>query len=234
MSTLEGGGKIITDKLIFCVDAANIRSYVSGSTNWNDLSKTNSVGTLINGPIYNSSNGGSIIFDGINEYVSFDNTGQYTSPSITIEMLIKPSNVSLNYYENILRLDDGGLPALMLAFQDGGTTLSFGMFTSNDGYGELDVSINSQDYNGKWKHITATYTSGAKKLYVNSVLVGENLTLTGDLVPNNTAPLAIGTWLSNTSESFPGNISIVRIYSKALSQKEVIQNYKVTKSRFKL
>ena len=51
--------KIVTNGLVLCLDAANPKSYVSGSTKWNDLSKNYLNGTLTNGPTFNSANGGS-------------------------------------------------------------------------------------------------------------------------------------------------------------------------------
>ena len=216
------------------IDAANSRSYVISSTTWNDLTYNLNVGTLTNGTTYSTSNGGVLSFDGVDDYVYFSNSGQFTPPNISIEVWLKPNNTASPYNQNFLRLESGILPALLMAFQDGGNTLGFGMATSNDGYGELDVTINGSDYNGKWKHIMATYTSGAKKLYVNGTLVGQDLTLTGTLVPNNSNPMSIGSWILNTSESFNGDIAITRIYNKALSSTEVLQNYNAIKGRFGL
>ena len=78
MSTVEGSRSIITNGLVLYLDAANTKSYVSGSTTWNDLSRNNNTGTLINGSTFNSLNGGSIVFDGIDDRVSGTtiNTGQ--------------------------------------------------------------------------------------------------------------------------------------------------------------
>jgi hypothetical protein len=64
---------IVTDGLVLYLDAANVKSYVSGSTTWVDIAAGNNV-TLTNGPTFNSGNNGSIVFDGTNDYV------QVTSP----------------------------------------------------------------------------------------------------------------------------------------------------------
>lgn len=61
--------KIVTEGLVFYVDAANPKSFVNGNTTWNDLSRSGNNGTLTNGPTFDSSNGGSISFDGLNDYV---------------------------------------------------------------------------------------------------------------------------------------------------------------------
>jgi hypothetical protein len=53
--------RIVTDGLVLYLDAANTKSYVSGSTTWSDLSRSENSATLINGPTYSNANKGSII-----------------------------------------------------------------------------------------------------------------------------------------------------------------------------
>jgi hypothetical protein len=57
--------KIIQDGLVLYLDAANTKSYPTTGTTWTDLSRSGNNGTLINGPTFNSGNGGSIVFDGV-------------------------------------------------------------------------------------------------------------------------------------------------------------------------
>ena len=56
--------------IVLYLDAANTNSYSGEGTTWTDLSGQSNNGTLINGPTYNSGNGGSLVFDGSNDYVS--------------------------------------------------------------------------------------------------------------------------------------------------------------------
>ena len=67
MATI-GGSNIVTNGLVLALDAANRRSYISGSFVWNDISGNRNSGSLINGPTFDSANGGSIVFDGTNDY----------------------------------------------------------------------------------------------------------------------------------------------------------------------
>ena len=48
--------QVVTNGLVLCLDAANPRSYVSGSTNWFNLANTSISGSLTNGPTYSSNN----------------------------------------------------------------------------------------------------------------------------------------------------------------------------------
>ena len=65
--------KIVTDGLVLYLDAANNRSYPGSGTTWTDLSRGGNNGTLTNGPTFNGANGGSIVFDGTNDFIDCGN-----------------------------------------------------------------------------------------------------------------------------------------------------------------
>ena len=81
------GPNIVTDGLVLVLDAANPTSYISGSTTWRDLSGNNNSGSLVNGPTFNSVNGGSIVFDGSNDYVEISPVN--ASSQFTLNLWIK-------------------------------------------------------------------------------------------------------------------------------------------------
>jgi len=67
------GPNISTSGLVLALDAANTKSYPGSGTTWTDMSGNNNNGTLTNGPTFNSANGGSIVFDGSNDFVTLGN-----------------------------------------------------------------------------------------------------------------------------------------------------------------
>ena len=86
--------KIVTDGLVLALDAANRKSYNSGSTTWYDLSGNNNNGTLYNGPTFNSANSGSIVFDGVDDY----STSFISSPG---------SNFTISFWFNVISFGSG-------------------------------------------------------------------------------------------------------------------------------
>ncbi|MEK9696312.1 MAG: hypothetical protein VW270_11135, partial [Candidatus Poseidoniales archaeon] len=82
--------KIVTDDLVLCYDAANNRSYPKTGTTWTDLAGSND-GTLTNGPTFDTTNGGSIVFDGTNDRVA-----------IPLGSLPTPQNSSNFTYEAVV------------------------------------------------------------------------------------------------------------------------------------
>lgn len=68
MSTVQNVRNITRNGLVLLLDAANPKSYVSGSTSWNDLSLNQNITTLVNGPTYSSSFVGGVVFDSTDDY----------------------------------------------------------------------------------------------------------------------------------------------------------------------
>ena len=126
--SIQGNPFIIHDSsLVLSLDAANSKSYVSGSSTWSDLSGNNKTGTLTNGPTYTSSFGGGIVFDGVDDYATVSNplnqsnlSQEWTvnawfslssSPSNNAQYLVEGLNrgVAADWYTNgpLLYLNDG-------------------------------------------------------------------------------------------------------------------------------
>src|SRR6056300_1140553 len=82
--------KIITDGLVLCLDAGDKKSYSGSGTTWTDRSSQNN-GTLYNGPTFDSSKGGLLSFDGVNDYlqVDVDTTALNGDPSLSVDMFVR-------------------------------------------------------------------------------------------------------------------------------------------------
>ena len=75
--SVSGPGRVIDNGLVLYLDASNNKSIVSGSNTWFDVSRNGNNGTLTNGPAYSSANGGSIVFDGTNDFVTGSNSSDF-------------------------------------------------------------------------------------------------------------------------------------------------------------
>ena len=90
--SLNHSPKIVTDGLVLCLDAASRKSYPGSGTTWFDRSGNGNNGTLTNGPTFSSDNGGSIVFDGTNDYVNCGTTlGNFGTSNFTINFFFKTS-----------------------------------------------------------------------------------------------------------------------------------------------
>lgn len=221
------GPNIVTDGLVFAVDAANPSSYVSGSGVWKDQTVNQNNGTLINGPTFDSGNGGSIVFDGTDDYVTIQQTAGALSQTImTTEHWVKFD--AFNSGGDILLMDrtafNGptgietfilGSPKVVSVRGSGGTR--------HDG----NIGIST----GVWTHICVVFIAGQASIYVNGQFDTSGLIET---VQPSTHPMHIGNFPGYTIYNFDGKWATLKIYHKALSASEVTQNYNALKGRFGL
>jgi hypothetical protein len=221
--------KIVTDGLVLYLDAANSRSIVSGSTTWTDLSKNGNNGTLVGGPTFSSLNGGSIVFDGSDDYVSTSyfgsNSSNYTF-SVWYNPLGNVNTVPLG------RGRDGkgaGWSVTLGSDNTSGNRYRAGVVVGGVGY--IAYSTSPMTLN-QWVYLTGVLTiGGSLNLYVNGIFNNSIV------VPSGTLRTSTDGWVLGsitTINYYNSQVSTVQIYNRALSSSEVLQNYNTTKSRFGL
>jgi hypothetical protein len=157
--------KIVTDGLVLYLDAANSKSYPGSGTTWGDLSRGGNNGTLVNGPTFSSANGGSLVFNGTNQYASVLNT---TGINFTLACWISTTATSLtgtNAWQGngIIWSDVAGTASdFVLAILNN----QISWFTGNP-----DSSLNGSTIlnTGAWFYITAVKngSGSSKQVYVN-------------------------------------------------------------------
>jgi WD40 repeat protein len=221
--------QISLNGLVLCLDAANIKSYSGSGTSWTDLTGKGNNATLTNGPTYSSANCGSIVFDGVNDYV---NTVTATSLGInsastpfTIGAWFKTTGTSEYYlFDNYngsndisLRIDGGKLEVYLQP------TVS-GIINA--------VQFGSGYNNNAWHNFTITWNgSNVLTAYADGVNIGINTTtLSGSFETN--AAFQIGNRPVPGAGVFSGNIAQVSVYNRALTSSEIQQNYNALRGRF--
>lgn len=220
----NGGPNIIEDGLVFAVDAANKKSYPGSGTTWNGLAGSND-GTLTNGPTFDSGNGGSIVFDGTNDYVDFGEIGTSIPSYFTWEVIVKP----LSFTETL---------RLMWTRNGGGCWMNLNSNSANFTIGTIqDYSINGTFNVGDIYILTYVIDNDQWKMYVNGGLLGSTYITTTRTQSDNVYVSGVvlnsnGT-IRSTNHSNQSMYNI-KYYNRALTPQEVPQNYNALKSRFGL
>jgi hypothetical protein len=216
---------IVQDGLVLHLDAATFNT-VTGTT-WYDVSENNNNGTLTNGPTYNSGNGGYISFDGSNDMVIIPNNTALDTQTPTVEVWVK-TNATTQYG---FWFEKGIVNTQYSLFQEG-TNIQWRQNFSGT-ITNLSTTTATYMNTSNWFQVVGTYTSGARRLYINGSLVNSD-TQTGT-ISTNSGGMSIGVYggfSGSRSYYYNGNISIVRVYNRALSPTEIEQNYNVQKGRF--
>jgi hypothetical protein len=225
-----GGPNTVSDGLVLHLDAANTKSYANGSTTWNDLSGNGNNGTLINGPTFNSGNGGSVVFDGVNDYVTIQNSNSINmTDNFTINMFVKSTVWVAENQEGLV--SKGPISNYSTYLRGTSGTVSF--YTSTTDFWAPGPNIGGDN---KWHFLTFIYSYsilGQKQIYYNGQFYSQKSVSVP--IQTNTSNLDIG-YSSNvgTPRFFKGNFGMVGFYNKVLTPSEILQNYNATKSRFEL
>lgn len=220
---------IITNGLILNIDAGYTASYPKNGTTWYDISNNVKNSTLISGPSYNTAGGGSILYDGSDDYTE----GVVPSTSNT--------NVTITGFAEIT-LGTGGC---IVKFGQGCAGYSLGIgnnyFTSpgNEIVGLFSCIRwipSGANWNSGWNGFGMSIDgNGTARFYKNGVLVSTS---------SGGAPAAvsgfyytgrcIGDEGSPSERAFEGKLSSVQLYNRVLSDSEVLANFNAMKGRFGL
>ena len=215
--------KIVTDGLVLYLDGANPKSYVSGSTIWNDISKNSNDGTLTNGPSFDTNNNGSIVFDGVNDYVGINNfIGNLNTFSVNHFIYLNTSQNGKTIFSNF-GIGNNGWVTGISDIQTNVIKFYLGNF--------IHLYSNTVLQNLTWYCVTITYNNGNPKIYINGVEDNSSssvLTSSSSYYGNDIGRLGEG------SQYFNGKISGVQVYNRSLTSTEVLQNYNSLKGRFGL
>ena len=219
---------IVQQGLVLNLDAGNPYSYAGAGTTWFDVSGNNYSGSLTNGPVYNTTNGGVIVFDGSNDYVVSSNFTPNFSTK-TLSGWVKLSSISQQGGGLITLQSIDGLVFDSIVYNETGQGWGFG----SNGFSRTGWSNVLETSTSEWVNITATYENSNYRLYRNGTLI-QTLTSFGALNFNFNSNVQLGYRHLGSSGYLAATISQGFVYNRAISAAEVLQNYNATKDRFGL
>jgi hypothetical protein len=237
------GANVVTNGLVLSLDAANRKSYISGSSSWRDMAGSGYLGTLISNPSSSLDNCGSIVFNGTSNYVnspSYPVTAPFSfyTGSFTLEATVKPTAYQTASYYGLIN---------MVLLKGPSSTFNYAMQVTSD----TSVSFIKRGSAESLQYHAFTVPSMLNKIsnvvftinptgttvtcYVNSNLIGSTAITGTPIEPGASDTL----WFSGLSTTglgtqFIGNIYNAKIYNRTLNAAEVQQNYNALKPRFNL
>ena len=221
---------IISDGLVFNMDAANRASYVPDAiTSYNTTDLTQS-GSLQDGAGFNSANQGVFTFDGVDERILLNDTldtpftTQYWSVDVWFNHAVNNSS-----YDAIL---GNGYP-VQIYIQNSKIRAWLSSNNSSASYFLNQMTSTQTMSTDTWYHLVWVRNGTNFYYYINGVL-DKTQSATGT-VANANVNFNIGNlWDTNNTFTWKGEIGPSRIYNRALSSGEVLQNYNALKGRFGL
>jgi len=224
----SSGPDVVEDGLVLCLDAGSKRSYPGTGTTWTDTVGGIS-GSFVNQTVFDSSNAGSLSFDGADDAVQLNSFPQLFSDSFT---------VSIWAYKEQSSVRDIFFGSCCVA-----NSVNFEVLADNSvrfwwNYGQKDVRSATGISTTGWQYLVyqrdrISSTSSTVKMYYNNNLI-KNITY-GTNFSDTTTPSTFYLGRdarTNTGTPLYGKISIMTIHNRALTADEIRRNYLSTKERY--
>ena len=215
---------IVKNGLVLNIDAANPFSYSGAETNAFDLSGFGNTATLVNGTGFTGTNGGAFLFDATDDYISMGTASSVKPTQLTLACFFKINAINA---PNVIVGKQGtgvGAASYALVVQNG--KLNFRIESG----GIQDASYTFSD-TSNYNYAVGTYDGSTMKLYLNGALVG-TATTSVSIIYSDSYPLLMGYYAS----AFATNMSIgsLKLYNRALSATEVMQNFNAMRERYNI
>jgi len=237
---------VLRNNLIFEIDAGNAISYPGYGNTWYDLSESKYNVTLINSPTYNRA--GYLKTNGTSSYMELNNETaiDFGISNFTIEYWVRKL-VTTTGYDNIF-----GVNKWTTALAPSQCEFSLAVGNGVSGVGntfQLSVCDGTNVYStgqsltalavNVWQHVVGIRSGNLLITYLNGVLQ-RSITPSGFTTSTSIANVT-GRKLRICADSqvplgsndlTQADSGIVRIYSNALSQTQVLNNFNANRSRF--
>jgi hypothetical protein len=224
---LDHSPVIVTDGLSLYTDAVNTRSYIGSGTTVNGL--VSGIGlTLVNGVGFGTTGTNYFILDGTNDNITFSTPNPGTILSIELWAKIKLFNGGMIFGFNLYDVwtADGAM----------------GFNTAQgDQYGISSTQVTNLGLLNQWKHYVFEMRSDVpytnNKIYINSQNQSLSQLLGSEDSSNrnfNSGNGRISSWLNDNNYNIPMDLAQFRVYNRALTSQEIVQNYNATKKRYGL
>jgi hypothetical protein len=223
-------GGIISNNLIFNIDAGKKDSYTKPGTQWSDITDYKNNGTLT-GATFSSSNGGTIEFDGVNDNVVIPNNAVLNVTSnFTVCCWVNVLSLPRTYLGVVDKFDGINSTGYAIDIPNGGGGMPTKFrFTVGQG-GSYKSAIASSSINlGQWYYVCGLYDGSFIRIYINGTL--ETSTACTGNISTTTENLVLG---GDNASTLYSNIRIasLQIYNTNLSITQLMQNYTSTLPRF--
>ena len=224
----HNGTNLVRNGLTFAIDVLSENCYPGSGTTVTDLMGNRS-GTLTNGPTIGTSPSKHINFDGSNDYLLYSDyvPSELTTNSYSLEFWF--TNNAGAGYEGVFGIGAG--------FQIYARSSKLEVYQSNNGSGTYNVvngvkNSTSLGSEGDWNCAVLHRSGSTITFFINGVADGQHSASSGNTMGvGSTTDMLIGTY-SLLQYRYGGLLGPVRIYNRALTASELLQNFNAQRHRF--
>jgi hypothetical protein len=223
--------KLIDAGLVLHYDFGNGRCWNGVSTTCTDLSSTGETGTLVNSPSYNGSNGGTLDFDGTNDYLSTPSNVAFPSGSTARTICFWMNNPTGSWVQNANVFYFTGIQSNGLAFGiDFDTYPNLQIFTWGGGGNDLTLATTRLPESG-WKNLCVSYDGNTKLTLWENGVRGNSGNF-GSVRNTSANTIFVGTMQPSFADYYLGLMGQFALYNRELSDAEIWQNFASNRARY--
>ena len=228
--------RIVTDNLVFCLDAANTKSYPGSGTTWTDL-KNGGYNATITGPSWSNTNSGIFTYDGTDDRSTFDKAAFTLGSTFTIEIWYRFTSSETNVFNN------GGL---FTQGADGDWNTSVGsnkglilganqIVYKTSGGTTIWTAYTSTPSQNNWHQFVFTFNAGTGNVLIDggtSTIYSATNFQSSYSNTNGLYGVGLADKTSNYRGEMIGDIAIFRVYNATLTSSEISQNFNALRGRY--
>ena len=211
------------------MDAGSTRSYPGSGTTGTDLISSESI-TLNNGVGFSTDKGGTWTFDGSDDYIQTSFGQNIVSTGFSVNFWFNVTGNTTCFFMQMYVSADVNTVFRVERNSIGANSIEFGH--SPNGSGGMSELTSTNFPNDVWQSCTLAYNGSTKYIYRNGVL--DTSVSSSDVYFYTGAILRIAARQDGTLLPINGKMPSVKVYNKALSAAEILQNFNAQKSRFGL
>jgi hypothetical protein len=216
-------GSIVQDNLLFNIDPA---AYSGSGTTVPDLSGNGRNGTLVNGPVYNSANGGYFTYDSADDYMAVALSGTFSEFTMSFWAF---RNESWNAFAGIIyhreSANTHGLSVSPTANRLGYTwNNATNTWNWNPG-ATMDIPLN------QWCMMTMRVSASSGAVFLNTTKATNAVSHSSGTFGNSSTTMRLGVD-TNTLQYLGMRAGPWFAYDRALTDSEITQNYNALVGRY--
>jgi len=188
--------------------------------------------TSINASTVSYNSNGKIIFDGTDDYIDLPAANWNVLTTHTLEGVFKSNGAPGSGYHVLFQKEGGysGGAVYGLRCNPNGGQFYTMICYDNDAASQNTLGSSTTLQDGQWYHVVSTFDSSYNwKLYINGTL--ENSTTLSRVPYQNSSAITIG---QGDGRKMNGELDIMRIYNYALSEQEVLKNFRAIRGKYGL
>jgi hypothetical protein len=197
---------------------------------WRNLASNSINFSISSKPTYSTTAKGLFNFNGSSTFFTSPENSSFNTETFTIECWARTSSVNQNGFF----FEKGTVNSQYAIFLEN-PNIKIRTNTSVSGLADLQFTAASYIQANVWFLVTASYSYGLKKFYINGVLLGTQ-TVSGTLNTNANG-MSVGVYGGQNGGRgyyYSGDIANLKFYNRVLTDAEVSQNFQATKTRFGL